>query len=202
MRFLDYAGHRQDAIICPRCGSHPRHRMLWIYLTDQIKKLTSGSAVLHLSAEQNMRSLFASRPDLRYVTTDLKLKDSTVLADATRMPFRSGTFQMIVTSHVLEHIEHDRAALAEFDRILAPGGQAIIMVPTVPNWRGEPTREFGMADPRVQGHWRMYGFDFTQRARAAGLVCAGVGASELLSSDTLEQCALMDDAIFVAQKRR
>ena len=174
--------------------------MLWMYLANEIKRLAAGSAVLHLSAEQNLRPLFARRPDLRYVTTDLKLKDSTVLADATRMPFQSRSFRMIVSSHVLEHIEHDREALAEFARILEPGGLAILMVPTVSDWRTDPTREFGAADPAREGHWRVYGFDFAQRLEEAGLQCAVVGAAEFLPEDTVPECELMDDAIFVGQK--
>jgi hypothetical protein len=54
MRFLDYTGHRQNGIIWPRCGSHPRHRALWTYLADQLAGLESRIAILYLSAEQNL----------------------------------------------------------------------------------------------------------------------------------------------------
>lgn len=196
MRFLDYAGHRQNAIICPRCASHPRHRALWTYLADQLTRLESGSAILHLSAEQNLMPMFRRRNDLRYVTCDLKLKSAIVRADATRLPFRSNSFQMIVSSHVLEHLENDRAAIAEFARTLRPGGQAVVMVPTRPDWRTAPTREFGAPDLR-EGHWRLYGGDFAQRLRASGLEDRTIATAELASADA---CELLDDAIFIARK--
>jgi hypothetical protein len=87
MRFLNYAGHCQNGIICPHCGSLPRHRALWNYLVDQLARLESGSTVLHLSAEQNLMPVIRHRNDLRYVTSDLKLKSAMVRANATRLRF-------------------------------------------------------------------------------------------------------------------
>src|SRR5262249_17427628 len=157
---------RQNRIICPRCGSHPRHRALWIFLADQLAHLTWGSVILHLSAEQNVMPVFSSRTDLRYVTSDLKLKSAMVRADVTRLPFQSNSFDMIVSSHMLEHLENDGAAIAEFARTLKPGGQAIVMVPTRPDWRTGGTREFAAPDQR-EGHRRIYGCDFALRLRAS-----------------------------------
>jgi SAM-dependent methyltransferase len=47
----------------------------------------------------------------------------------TRLPFRGGAFDAVVASDVLEHIEDDRAALAETARVLRPGGVLVISVP-------------------------------------------------------------------------
>lgn len=48
-----------------------------------------------------------------------------------RLPFRSGTFSLIYASHVLEHIPWFRTqrVLAEWVRVLAPGGRLEIWVP-------------------------------------------------------------------------
>ncbi len=200
MRFLDYAGHRQNAIICPRCGSHPRHRALWLFLEEQVARLEPGSRVLHLAAERNMMPLFARRGDLRYVTSDLNLKSAMVRADVTRLPFRSEAFQMIVSSHMLEHLRDDRAAIAEFARALAPDGQAIIMVPTHQNWRTTPTHEFGAPDPKLEGHWRVYGFDFAWRLHEGGLECRTSGTTEFVSEHVCNECELMDDGIFIGRR--
>ena len=200
MRFLDYAGHKHDAIICPRCGSHPRHRALWMYLEHEVAKLPPHSAILHLAAEVNVMPVFQRRNDLRYVTSDLKLASAMVHADATRLPFRTGAFQMVVSCHMLEHIADDRAAIAEFARVLGPGGQAIVMVPTRRNWRQAETKEFGEANPKKEGHWRISGYDCAQRLRAAGLEDRTIGTTEFMSSDAAHACALEDDAIFIGSK--
>lgn len=46
-----------------------------------------------------------------------------------RLPFEDASFDVITALDVLEHIEHDDAALAEMHRVLRPGG---LMVATVP----------------------------------------------------------------------
>jgi SAM-dependent methyltransferase len=50
-------------------------------------------------------------------------------ADGVRLPFRNGTFDVVIASDVLEHIEDDSGAMAEIARVLRPGGSIIISVP-------------------------------------------------------------------------
>ncbi len=200
MRLLDDASHSQNAIICPGCGSHSRHRALWIFLQNQVALLRPGSAVLHLAADHMVAPLFTGRRDLRYVSIDLKTKLAMVCADATRLPFASGAFDMIVSSHVIEHIGDDRAALAEFARVLGPGGVAITMVPMRRNWKATPTEEYGKADPQREYHWRLYGFDLEQRLREAGFESSTVTAFELTGAELASEYELMDEPIFVGRK--
>ncbi len=49
--------------------------------------------------------------------------------DVFPYPFDSGTADEIFASHVLEHLRHPFATMAEFARILKPGGVATIRVP-------------------------------------------------------------------------
>lgn len=50
-------------------------------------------------------------------------------SNGTQLPFRSGAFDAVVASDVLEHIEDDTTAVAEIARVLRPGGVAVISVP-------------------------------------------------------------------------
>lgn len=50
-------------------------------------------------------------------------------ADATRLPFRDGSFELACALDVLEHLDDDARALAELRRVLAPGGRLLVMVP-------------------------------------------------------------------------
>lgn len=50
-------------------------------------------------------------------------------ADATRLPFACGRFDVLVAMDMLEHLEDDRRALSEFYRVLRPGGIVIATVP-------------------------------------------------------------------------
>jgi SAM-dependent methyltransferase len=47
----------------------------------------------------------------------------------TDLPFRDGSFDVVMASDVLEHIEHDGKAVWEISRVLRPGGSAILTVP-------------------------------------------------------------------------
>ena len=82
-------------------------------------------------------------------------------ADATRLPFRAGSFDLAVALDVLEHLEDDRGTLAELRRVLAPGGALLVMVPAF---------EFlwGPQDD-VSHHLRRYTRgELVERVRAAG----------------------------------
>lgn len=56
-------------------------------------------------------------------------KVSFVRADATALPFRTGSLDLILCNHVLEHITADVHALAGLRRALSPGGLLILGVP-------------------------------------------------------------------------
>jgi SAM-dependent methyltransferase len=48
---------------------------------------------------------------------------------ATSLPFRDNSLDYVVTSHVLEHVANPIAALAEWYRVLRPGGIIYLLVP-------------------------------------------------------------------------
>ena len=52
-----------------------------------------------------------------------------VEADLRHAPFEDGAFDVVLCSHVLEHIPEDLAAMRELARMTAPGGLVIIAVP-------------------------------------------------------------------------
>jgi SAM-dependent methyltransferase len=56
------------------------------------------------------------------------------------LPLPSGTFDLILSHEVLEHVQDDRAALHEMIRVLRPGGRMILFVPN----RGYPFETHGI----------------------------------------------------------
>ncbi|MBD3231330.1 methyltransferase domain-containing protein [Candidatus Dependentiae bacterium] len=73
-----------------------------------------------------------------------------IVADGEELPFKSNTFNVIVSSHTFEHIKNDEKVLKECARILAPNGELIIFVPGRKN--GIATKqEFDKF-----GHYRYY----------------------------------------------
>ncbi|MFQ5834811.1 MAG: class I SAM-dependent methyltransferase [bacterium] len=53
-----------------------------------------------------------------------------VLGALPNLPFRSIKFDLVVVSHVLEHVQDDRKSFKEISRVLKPGGRFILYVPT------------------------------------------------------------------------
>jgi SAM-dependent methyltransferase len=159
---------------CPNCGARDRQRYLWLYLERRTNLLVDDLRVLHFAPERIFEEWLRSQPNLDYVSTDLERARAMVKADITNLPFADDSFDVILCSHVLEHVVDDRKAMRELYRVLRPGGWALVLVP-IDFSRGEtfedPTivapsdreRLFGQAD-----HVRIYGRDFTGRLEEAG----------------------------------
>ena len=156
---------------CPECGSLERHRLF--VLADRAHKVVRASSdVLHIAPESIIGKYLRSRCG-RYTTLDLFRDDADVKEPIEKTSLASESFDHIVCSHVLEHVD-DRRALAEMFRLLRPQGSLLAMVPIIEGWvatyeRPEITSE---ADREVhfgQGnHVRYYGRDFRDRIRSVG----------------------------------
>jgi len=186
-RFLPFglAGRRNAR--CPDCGSVERHRFLWLYLTTETDFVTGRHAVLHTAPEPWLEARLRARPNLRYASVDRFDPAADIRADLTDLPLPDRAFGRLITSHVLEHVPDDRAAMAELARVLAPGAQAIVMVPF------DPMRPTTYEDPAMDTpakrlaafghpyHWRIYGADLLDRLQEAGLPGTAVDSRRFLT---------------------
>lgn len=82
-------------------------------------------------------------------------------ADATRLPFQSGSLPLVCALDVLEHLPDDRAALAEIRRVLRPDGRLLLSVPAHP-WM------WGRQDVLAEHVRRYRRRELTERLEAAG----------------------------------
>jgi ubiquinone/menaquinone biosynthesis C-methylase UbiE len=97
-----------------------------------------------------------------------------VKVDITNIPFGENTVDVILCSHVLEHILDDQQAMSELYRILKPGRWALILVPFDAE-RAETFEDSSVVDPKERtrlfgqfDHVRLYGRDFMDRLEHAG----------------------------------
>lgn len=164
--------HSLDNAICPNCGSWFRHRMLMTYIRDN-EILKPGQKLLHFAPESFFVPVFHKILGEGYFTCDLKEMESPNhhIVDITDIPFGDGTFDRIICSHVLEHIEDDAKAISELYRVLRPGGTALIAVPTYGKLTEEDLTLSAKARKMQYGiniHVRLYGTDIAGRLGAAG----------------------------------
>jgi hypothetical protein len=177
--------------ICPRCRSHPRHRAIALLLA---RGELPGRRLLHFAPEPLLDPVFARLPGVERVTADLHAPAELRL-DISDMDLPDASFDLILCSHVLEHVPDDRAAMRELRRVLTDGGLALVLVPYRP---GVSTYE----DPAItspldrmvafgqQDHVRMYGSDLPQRLAEAGFEVEDHTAGELFDEATVERTEL------------
>ena len=176
-----------------------RHRLVWAFFQRRTNLFDGRpKRVLHIAPEScflhQLRKAFGSN----YVTADLFNPTADHQWDVTAVPQPDESFDVIYCSHVLEHVPEDRKAMAEFHRLLKPGGWAVINVPV--------TEESTFEDPSVtdpeerlrlfgqKDHVRRYGRDYLDRLRAAGFQVEIVSPSELFSATDIERLAVRIEA--------
>ncbi len=71
-----------------------------------------------------------------------------VVSVSDRIPFVDNTFDVVIALHVLEHVRRPWITAQEFQRVLKPGGIAVVTVPYVCQVHGFPHHYF---NPTPQG---------------------------------------------------
>ncbi len=153
----DYIRWWLPSVRCPNCGSRERHRMLQVYLTSHDPEFFRISGrVLHFAPEQHVHNIVRRNPGLRYIQADLSLgmlrngSAPRFQCDIQHVPVKDNAVDIAFCLHVLEHVRHDRKAIAELHRVLKPGSIAYIMVPVDLN--RDKTEEWDEPAPDVCDH--------------------------------------------------
>ncbi|MFN7373073.1 MAG: class I SAM-dependent methyltransferase, partial [Cyclobacteriaceae bacterium] len=129
-KFLPYGriNPRPNAL-CPNCLSLERHRLIWLYLKQKTDFFQRHQQVLHIAPEHCFIKPFEQRHGAGYITADLESPLAKVKMDIHEMPFAENQFDVVLCNHVLEHVQDDIKAMREIQRVLKPGGYAILQVP-------------------------------------------------------------------------
>ena len=118
--------------LCPVCKASDRERLYAMYLKKNLNTnlVENYVKLLEFAPSKALKKFIARHTQLEYKTADLYLTPVDYQVDISNMPvLAENSFDIILCSHVLEHVPNDRQALKELHRILKPQGWAIIMVP-------------------------------------------------------------------------
>jgi SAM-dependent methyltransferase len=200
------SARRPDAE-CPECGSRERHRFLWSYLQRGLAPQPAGAMLLHVAPEQfleaPLRRLLAG---WRCVSGDLSSRAAMVHFDLRQLPISDRAVDLVICSHVLEHIPEDFLAMREIARVLSATGVALIVVPM---GNGATREDLSINDPAERAkrcgqedHVRMYGDDFAVRLERAGLVVDQVLPGDVLANRARRICGVPRwvEPIFVCRR--
>lgn len=183
--FAPYGRSKRQGAMCIYCGSLERHRLLWLYLTKRTNLFDAQPKnVLHVAPEPCFESIFRRRLGKGYLTADLLDPRVMVKMDITNIQYPDEYFDVILCSHVLEHVPDDRKAMREFWRTLKPTGWAILLVPIMAETTFEdPT----IVDPKErliafgqEDHVRKYGRDYIDRLREAGFTVSVTTVTDMV----------------------
>lgn len=189
--------------LCPHCGSTTRQKLAAMFIDKTFPAQSSPIRTLVFAPDEGLTQRLSAKPHLAITTADLSAPDVDHHWDITAIACPDKSFDMILCSHVLEHVPDDNAALSELHRILAPDGTLIIQVPFArenaktdedfsPMSDADRIRRFGQAD-----HCRVYGQDLVDRIRAAGFaVDAQVPVAQMTESERA-RLGLWDDILFI-----
>jgi len=121
-------------------------------VADWAKTIAGGSILVDVGAGAcKYAPLFAhckytpqDSPDVDYTPSDaLPSNGGVIRSDITSIPLETGSVDSILCTEVLEHVERPLDALAEFGRLLKPGGRLFLSVPSACRVHRVPTHYYG-----------------------------------------------------------
>jgi len=107
---------------CVWCRSVERHRFLWTHLSTQILKEKEQIRLLHFAPLPGIQDRLVDLPYVDYVGVDLTKQNVDANCDIANLPFGDESFDVVICSHVLEHVPEDVKEMSELYRTLKQGG--------------------------------------------------------------------------------
>ena len=170
-------GLRRDDLFLDLGAGFGRHAFEAARRGARVVALDYAADELH-----SVRATFAAMAEAGEINADRLV--GTLRGDATRLPFADATFDRVVVSEVLEHIQNDVGAIDEITRVLRPGGTLGV---TVPTWFPEKVNwmlsDEYHAPKSAGGHVRIYtATELKAKLRSAGLSVVGQHHAHALHS--------------------
>lgn len=196
-----------DKCNCPFCLSSDRERLYMLYIEKYVAPQERNYSILDFAPNKAFSErLRAQQYD--YTSTDLYRNDVDIKLDICDMKeVDDSRYDLIICSHVLEHVPDPNRALGEIFRVLVPGAVAIIMVPLF--WDVRKTVEdasHNTAELRLKyygqdDHVRLFSReDFLDRIRAAGFEINQLTPSDFDQQKIVEYAISDNSILYVCLK--
>lgn len=183
--------------VCPVCNSYGRQRMMVMVLNYELhqENFRNYRNLLHFAPEIGLQSWIQKNlPFLKYQSADLVSQDADLRLDLQQIALPDDSIDVVILSHVLEHVASDTLALNEIKRILSPGGRLFLQVPLGKNLNtidypldseSERLIQYGQSD-----HVRLYGDDLRKKLETSGFTVFMHLAKEEPYSNNFSRMAL------------
>jgi len=191
-KFLSYGYNKlRKNALSPSTLSLERHRLLWLYLTNETVLFEKKIKLLHFAPEQAFYKRFKKLNNIQYDSIDINSPLAKIKADICDLPIKDNTYDFILCNHVLEHVLDDNKAMSELYRVLKKGGTGIFQVPIDMNRKKtfqddsitdklERNKIFGQYD-----HVRVYGKDYFNKLENTGFKVQQIDYSKEFSNEEI-----------------
>lgn len=193
---------------CPFCLSSDRERLYLIYLEKYFSGEKKQYSILDFAPAKYFSDYLRAKSFVSYVSCDLFREDVDMKVDACAMStVATESFDIVIFSHVLEHVEYPQKALNEIYRVLKKKGFAIIMVPlffgvheTVEDPRHTSPEDrckyYGQDD-----HVRLYSKkDFLSQIINSGFDIEEITIDQLNKKSVQENAIALNSVLYVCKK--
>jgi SAM-dependent methyltransferase len=195
---------------CPACDANDRDRLFALYLDNQFRSFDKQRRyrLVDFGPAPSLQKKLKSYAFLSYRSADLFRKSADDQIDITDMrPYVDNSIDILICSHILEHVPNDRKAMKELYRVLRPGGFGIVIVPIV-NDLNETHEDPAINSPEMR--WKYYGLDdhvrqygkrdFVERLTAAGFNVDQIGV-DYFGGDVFKRADVSEDSFFYVVKK-
>lgn len=196
-----------DAYRCPRCHINDRDRLCALYLRQRLRPEKDYN-LIEFAPTKSFGAVLKQMPNVTHRTANLLPDDVDDQIDLMDMHiYADGRFDVVVCSHILEHVTDDRKAMRELHRILKPGGFGLVLVPIIPSV-AQTTEDPAVNDEALQwklytqgDHVRMYSkTDFANRLSEAGFTVLQLGR-DYFGPDVFDRHAIKQSSVlYVVEK--
>ena len=198
------------AYSCPSCDASDRERLYALYL-DRVfagRDTARRYRLLEFAPSFGLSRKLKRSAFMDYRSADLYRNNVDDRVDITDMrAYADASFDVVLCSHVLEHVPDDRRAMRELHRILRSDGFAIVMVPLV-HGVDETNEDFAIDSPALRwkyfgsdDHVRQYGKrDFADRLAAAGFEIERLGVG-FFGEQAFRRAGIAADSVLYVVRR-
>jgi SAM-dependent methyltransferase len=103
---------------------------MWLYLQRETTFFSAANLkVLHIAPEQCFLPHFKKQKNLDYITADLVSPIADIHFDLHDIPLEDKQYDVVFCNHVMEHVDDPIRCMSELQRVMKPGGWAIMQVP-------------------------------------------------------------------------
>lgn len=150
------------------------HRIAWNHLSEVIP-LYAGKRVLDIGcSDKPYESLFLPHVmdyiGLDHAESQHNLRSVDIIADAYNTTVRDASFDTILSTSVLEHLERPQDAILEMHRVLKPGGHVIVTCPLFWHLHEQPRDFFRYTKYGLRFLFEKAGFEIIEIRPLSGFV--------------------------------